>query len=277
MDPTHNHEQAEIARVEAERAEYKKTAKQIVTRLFQDVLSNDELIKRAQCADQTEFVTPAQMQVRAKDNPTEPDVDGFIQIDLTDTEVRRHSVITHSKSRAETLHTLLHESVHLMSPRPTLISNPMDEPGDEKFSDYLGAIRYERFRRNKKVDIRSLADKPNAQALFWEAVTDWLAEEGLENELSPEEIDEIADGGYYERHWIYYLVRKSPNKPELIKAIKEAYTQGNEDPLLWILQKQSQTTDNSLYEKMLDIMGRPRTETDRVDDWMKIIDQYFKK
>ena len=153
-----------------------------------------------------------------------------------------------------------------MSPESVFVTNPIAEPDEETFSDYLGGLRLERNRQTKRVDPMSVPDNAAPQALFWEAITDWIAEFSLGDELSREEQEEIATSGYFERHWIGYLVRKSPDNVELVRAMKESYATGYDDALRGCLQKQLRAQDDHFYDELLKIIGRRRTDGKRVDD-----------
>lgn len=271
-----NHEIEIIASAEAEKAEYTKIVRQTLQDVFSDILDSAELEKRLQRINNVQFVTPEKMEEIAKSNPKDAGASGLIRYEVGETEVKRIPVVVTAPSRAETLHTLLHESVHLMTPDPALTYDPMREPDEQYFSDYLGAYSFNRRRSDESVDHRSLLETPqrhNERFMFWEAVTDWIAEHA--GALKPEELTEIEESGYFERHWIYYLVQQCPDRDGLIKAIKESYVQGNEDPLRWFLQKQTGTQDDQMYDELLHIMGKPRQDASRVDEWMSIVNKYF--
>ena len=274
----YNPERARQERIEAERTEYKAIAMRVLTDLFVDVLDKGELEKRLALVDGVKFVTQSQMDVLAKENPTEAGADGLIQYEVGKTSVRRIPIVLHSSSRADTLHTLMHEATHLMTPDSTFVHDPMAEPGEENFNDYLGGLHFERNRRTKEVDLlASRVDEDTAShALFWEATTDWIAEFGLIDDLTDLEKEEIGTAGYFERHWIGYLIRKSPNPSELLQAVKESYVTGNEDPLRWCLHRQLNTQDDKFFDELLKIIGRDRMDEKRVDDWIQTVDESFK-
>jgi len=262
--------------IEAERAELKVIARRVLTRLFQDALEVDELEKRLAFVDQVHFVTQAQMDAIAENNPQDAGADGLIQYEVSESGVRRIPVVLHAPSRAETLHTLVHEGTHLMTPEPALVINPMAEPGEETFSDHLGGLRLDRNRITKQLDPMSIDIDTPSRFLFWEAITDFLSEFGLVDEMSDEEQEEIETSGYFERYWIGYLVRKSPDPSGLIEAIQMSYVTGSEDPLRWCLQKQIGVQNDLFYDGLLRIIGRDRMDEKRVDDWMKVVDETFR-
>ena len=271
-----SHQGEVIAQIEAERIEYKEIVRRALHNVFKDVLDSAELKKRLELIDRVEFVTAEQMEEIAKANPKEAGALGFIRYEVTNTEIKRYPVVMIESSRVETLHTLLHESVHLMTPEATPVFDSMREVEDQYFSDYLGAYRFNRLRDDKSLDKRSLLNtipQHNARMMFWEAVTDWIAVSA--GALTSQELDEIAESGYFERYWIDYLVQQCSNKSGLIDALKESYVQGNEDSFRWFLQNQTGTKDDEMYDELLTIMGRARQEVGRVDDWMAIVNIYF--
>ena len=272
----YNPDHTQQEHIEVERTEYKTIARRVLRDLFENILEVPELEQKLTSFDDVKIVTRAQMDAIAANHPRDAGADGLIHYEVSDTEVRRSVVVLHSSSWAETLHTLTHEGVHLLSPEPGLVYDPMAEPGEEVFSDYVGALRFERSRQTKEIDPLSIQSAFNSSFLFWEAVTDWLAELALAEELTEPQLEEIADSGYFERHWIHYLVRKSPDTTELIHAIKESYTSGSTDSFRWCLQKQLRVQNDRLYDSLLHIMGRNRTDEKRVDDWMTLVDSAFK-
>lgn len=272
----YNPERAQQERIEAERMEYKIISRRVLNDLFKDVLDARELERRLMLVDRVKFVTHDQMDVIAKSNPQDAGADGLIQYEVSESEVRRLPIVLHSSSRVETLHTLVHEGTHLMTPEPVLVTNIIAEPDEETFSDYVGGFRFERNRKTKQIDLMSIHKDTPARFLFWESVTDWIAEFGLESEMSDQEKEELAMSGYFERHWIDYLMRKSPDAPGLIQAIKESYAAGSEDSLRWCLQKQLDVQDDHFYDALIKIIGRDRTDEKRVDDWMQVVDDAFK-
>ncbi len=274
--PSHEHERT--AEIEAKQTEYKEIVQHTLRDVFSNVLDSAELERRLKLIDKVEFVTPEQMEKIAKTNPKDAGASGLLRYEVTDTEVKRYPVVVLDPSRAETLHTLLHESVHLMSPESVPVFDPMREPEEQAFSDYVGAYRFDRLRSDKSFDHRSLLEttkQHNEHFMFWEVVTDWVATNT--DALTPEELQEIAHSSYFERDFIYYLVREYPDSDELIKALKESYVQGSEDPVRWFLQKLTDTKDDQMYDELLEIIGKPRQDTSRVDDWMAVVDRYFKK
>lgn len=275
-NPSHEHET--IARIEAEKTEYKKVVRQTLQDVFSDVLDNTELEKRLSLIDSVEFVTPEQMEEIAKANPKDAGAAGLIRYEVSDTEVKRIPVVMIDPSRAETLHTLLHESVHLMSPPSVPVFDPMREPDDQTFSDYLGAYRFERLRSDKSLDHQSLLEttkRHNERFMFWEAVTDWMAADA--GALNIQELKEIEESGYFERHWIRYAVQQCPDVDGLVKALKESYVYGDEGYLIGFLRNQTGTQDDQMYDELLRIIGEARREPGRVDDWMTAVNKYFKK
>lgn len=272
-----NLDHVQVEHIEVERAEYKAIVRRALTDLFQDVLGESELEQRLAMVDEVTFVTRAQMDAIAKNNPREAGADGLIQYDVSDTGVRRIPVVLHTASRVATLHTLLHEVTHLMTPKSVIVSNPIAEVSEGTFSDYLGALWFQRDIQTKEIDFMSLTPDAPSRFLFWEAVTDWLAETGLGNEITEQEREEIATSGYFERHWIDYLLRQSPDPSALIKAIKESYTTGTEDPFRWCLHEQIGINNDDFYDELLKITGRKRTDETRVDDWISTVDAGFKK
>lgn len=272
--PSFEHEAT--ARSEAERMEYKKIVRDTLSNVFGDVLDGAELNKRLQAVDNVQFITPEQMEEIAKTNPKDAGASGLIRYEVGETEVRRIPVVTTAPSRAETLHTLLHESVHLMTPPSVPVFDLMRDEDEQYFSDHVGAYRFNRLRSDKSLDHRSLLEtiqRHNERFMFWEAVTDWVATET--DALTEDELKEIEESGYFERHWIYYLVKQCPNSDGLIKAIKESYVQGNEDPLRWFLQSQTGTQDDQMYDELLHIMSKSRKDASCVDEWMSAVNRYF--
>lgn len=272
--PSYEHETA--AQFEAEKMEYMKIVRDTLHGVFGDVLDSTELDKRLQAIDNVQFVSPEQMEEIAKANPKDAGASGLIRYEVGETEVKRIPVVITAPSRAETLHTLLHESVHLMTPPSVPVYDPMREDDEQYFSDYVGAYCFNRLRSDKSLDHRSLLETPqrhNERFMFWEAVTDWIATET--DALTSEELKEIEESGYFERHWIYYLVKQCPDGDGLIKAIKESYVQGNEDPLRWFLQSQTGTQGDQMYDELLRIIGKPRQDSGRVDEWMSAVNRNF--
>lgn len=141
--------------------------------------------------------------------------------------------------------------------------------------------RFERFRGGThSVDLDSIpsiqeVDYHNQRSLFWEAVTDWIAAD--DKVFSDEELKEIANSGYFERHMINYLWTQCPDERGLFKALKESYVQGSEAPLHWFLQKLTETQDNQMYDQLLEIMGRARKDPTRIKDWKAAVNKYFQK
>ncbi|MDP2631382.1 MAG: hypothetical protein Q8P30_01270 [Candidatus Uhrbacteria bacterium] len=272
-----NKERAEGSAIERERSEFTAIVRRTVKEFFSDVLSDDEVSRRLTEMRAVEFLTQEQMEEVAQKNPKEAGADGFIRYEVSANSVSKYPVVLHSESRAETLHTLAHEATHLISPESVFVTNPTKEPDKQTFSDYLGGIEFERDRLTKEVDPMSVIyDNPRGRALFWESITDWIAQSCLDEVLSQEEKDEIATGGYFERHWIDYLVNESTDRDGLIRAIKESYATGYEDPLIIWFREHSQTHDDEMYNALISIINRPRTEEDRVDDWMSVVDGNFK-
>lgn len=275
-NPSYEHET--IARIEAEKTEYKKVVRQTLQDVFSDVLDSTELEKRLNLIDSVEFVTPEQMEEIAKANPKDAGATGLIRYEVSDTEVKRIPVVMIDPSRAETLHTLLHESVHLMSPLSVPVFDPMRELDDRYFSDYVGAYRFNRLMSDKSLDHRSLletAKRHNERFMFWEAVTDWMAADA--GALNAKELEEIEETGYFERHWIRYAVQQCPDVSGLVKALKESYVQGDEGYLIGFLRNQTGTQDDQMYNELLRIIGEARREPGRIDDWMTAVNKYFKK
>ena len=65
-------------------------------------------------------------------------------------------------------------------------------------------------------------DDYEARVLFWEAVTDWNADESLDQELSEEEKYEVEVSGYPERYFIHYLVNNCPDRDGLVRVLRQA-------------------------------------------------------
>lgn len=276
-----NYKHETAVQFEAEKTEYKTIAQRELRDIFSDVLEGTELESRLQVIDNVQFVTPEQMDEIAKANPKDAGADGLIRYMVSETEVNRVPIVMMGQSRANNLHTLLHESVHLMSPKPALVTNPSKDPDEQTFSDYVGAYRFERFRGGThSVDLDSVpsiqeVEYHNQRSLFWEAVTDWIAAD--DKVFSDEELKEIENSGYFERHMINYLWTQCPDEQGLFKALKESYVQGSEAPLHWFLQKLTGTQDNQMYDQLLEIMGRAKKDPTRIEDWKAAVNNYFQK
>jgi len=279
-NPSHEHER--IAKIEAEKAEYKKIVRQTFQDVFGDVLDSTELEKKLKHIDDVRFVTPGQMEEIAKANPKDAGALGLIRYEVSDTEVKRYPIVMIGTSRAETLHTLLHESTHLMSPEPDFTTHPMRKLDEQTFTDYVGAYKFQRFTGgDKSVDLDSVpsvfgeTEYHNQRFMFWEAVTDWIAAD--DKVFSDEELKEIENSGYFERHLINYLWAQCPDDQGLFRALRESYVQGSEAPLHWFLQKLTETQDNQMYDQLLEIMGRIKKDHTQVDDWKAVVNKYFHK
>lgn len=273
-----NHEYEMAAKTEAEQTEYKKIVRETLQDIFGDVLDGAELEKRLQQINDVQFVTPEQMDEIAKNNPKDAGASGLIRYEIGETEVKRIPIVMTEPSRAETLHTLLHESVHLMTPPPVPVYDPMRENDKQYFSDYIGAYSFNRLKSDKSLDHMSFLEtvqRHNELFIFWEAVTDWIATES--GALTNEELKEVEESGYFERHWIYYLVKQCSNGDILTKAIKESYVQGNDDSLRRFLQIQTGTEDDRMYDELLHIIGKSRKKDaiHVVDEWMSVVNKYF--
>lgn len=274
-NPSNEHER--IARIEAEKVEYKKIVRKTLQDVFGDVLDSAELEKRLSCIGNVVFVTAEQMDEIAKSNPKDAGASGLIRYEVGETEVRRIPVVMTTPSRAETLHTLLHESVHLMTPPSVPVFDPMREDDEQYFSDYVGAYRFNRLKSDKTLDHRSLLEttqRHNEHFMFWEAVTDWIAAD--DKIFNDEELKEIENSGYFERHMINYLWAQCPDDQGLFRSLRESYVQDSEDQLRWFLQKQTGTQDDQMFDQLLSIMGRKKKDSTQVEDWKTVVNKYFK-
>ncbi len=280
MSSHDNPAEREIARIEAERVEFKKTAERTLRGLFADVLPSEVLESRLSVLRKTVFVTRQELDRMGEENPKEDGADGLIRYQVDGHEVRRSAVVLHSASRAETLHTLLHEGSHLMAPESYVAVDYMRDEDEQVYSVYLGPLRHSRFVKTGEVDPLSVdfRHKPAQRALFWEAVTDWLADEALKDILTEKEKEEVSTSGYLERHYIQYLVDHAPDRPTLVRAVNEAYATGSEDPFRLAMEKLSGTKDDVFYEELLDVLkiGIDRWE-ERIEKWMEVVDTYFAK
>lgn len=187
----------EAQRIEVERSEMKQLAERLLRSAFADVLPPEDLERRLQTISDTQFVLEKDFERLAQQYPNEVDAAGVMRVEVHGQDVRRYAVVKQTDSRADTLHTLAHEATHLMAPESHRVFNPMDEGEDEQvYSVYIGPLCHDRFVHNGKVDPMSIYfDKPAQRALFWEAVTDWHADEVLRDVLSDEEKKEVETGG----------------------------------------------------------------------------------
>lgn len=279
-NPSYEHERT--AEIEAEKTEYKEIAQRELRDIFSDVLDSAELENRLKDIGNIQFVTPEQMDEIAKTNPKDAGADGLIRYEISDTEVKRVPIVMMGQSRANTLHTLLHESVHLMTPKPTFApDDTMRNLDEQTFYDYTGGYRFQRFRGGAHaVDLDSIPsvfeeiEYHNQRSLFWEAVTDWIATD--DKIFTDEELKEIENSGYFERHMVNYLWAQCPNDQGFFRALKESYVQGSEDPLLRFLQEQTGAKDNQMYEQLLNIIGREKKDATQLEDWKAVVNKYFK-
>ncbi|HBR80139.1 TPA: hypothetical protein DEA21_00585 [Candidatus Uhrbacteria bacterium] len=272
------HENEMAVKVEAEKIEYKTIARREIREIFSDVLESTELEKRLQEIDNVRLVTPEQMDEIAKTNLKDAGAEGLIRYEIKGAKVRRVPIVMMGHSRANTLHTFLHESVHLMSP-PALLSplNHLLEPDEQTFSDFVGGYMFERLVADNSLDyskILGTVQDHNQQMLFWEAITDWLAAD--DKVFNDEELKEIENSGYFERHMINYLWEQCPDSQVFFRALKESYVQGDATPLKRFLQKITETQDDQMYDQMLEIMGRGKKDSTQISDWKAMVKKYFK-
>ncbi len=279
MSERRSPELMEMQRIEAERSEMKRTTERLLREAFTGILSEEELEHRLKAVADTVFVNEQDFDRLLEEHPDEADAAGVMRVEVKDGKIRRYAVVKQA-TRAEQLHSLAHETTHLMAPDSYFVTKIwQDDDADKTYSVYIGPLRHERFVENGKVDPLSmeLADrKPRQRILFWEAVTDWHADELLRNELTDEEKEEIETTGYLERQYISYLIDQSPDREELIKAIRTTYAEGNEDPFRWALHKITDRKDDQMYEALLDVLKIPLEQwEERVDLWMGVVQKYF--
>lgn len=273
-----NPESQEAQRIESERSEMKKLIEGLLRVAFAEVLPPEDLNRRLKAIADTRFVSEQDFVRLAEEHPNEADADGIMRTEVYGQNVRRYAVVKQSVSRAETLHTFAHEATHLMAPESNRVADPMRESEDEQvYAVYLGPLLHYRFVHSGEVDPISVRfDRPAQRALFWEAVTDWQADDVLRGELSSEEKQEIATGGYIERHYIAYLIDRAPDRERIIHAIRKAYATGEEDPFIFALRKMTDRQDDALYERLLDVLQMdPNDWEARVEKWMGTVNEYF--
>ncbi len=276
-----NSEHKTTAEIEIQQTEYKIIARRELRDIFSDVLESAELEKRLLDINNIQFVTPERMTEIAKTNPKDAGADGLMRLEVSETEVKRVPIVMMGSSRANTLHTLLHESVHLMTPKPVFVPHdPMRKLDMQTFYDYVGGYKFKRFRdETNSVDLSSVpsvfeeVEYHNQRFLFWEAVTDWIAAD--DKVFSDEELKEIENSGYFERHMINYLWAQCPDDQGLFRALKASCVQGSEDPLRLFLLKLKKTQDNQMYDQLLKIIGRTKKNHARIDDWKAVVNKYF--
>ena len=279
MIKTTNPEQVEAMRVEAERSELRQKTERLLRDGFGDVLSVDQLELRLEDVRRMKIVDEVEYERLQTERPNMPDTDGFIILEKNGDRLDQTPVVKDSESRADKIRTAMHEAVHVMAPTPVLIANPGEDPSTWNYSSYLGAISFERYSNTLEVDTLSIIDtKPVQRGLFWEAITDWLTDEMLKDELTDEEKEEVDTGGYIERHYIHYLVNKVSDRSAFVLAIKKAYTEGNEDQFRWHLHELTGRSDDAMYNELLDVLAMDfkKDWEARVDAWMEVVSKYLK-
>ena len=261
-----------------ERKEMKLLAQRLLRTAFEGVLEGENLERRLSMIEETRFFSPEEFASRVEEHPEEADADGIMHMEVVGREVRRFAIVKEG-TRAETLHTLLHEGTHLMAPESHVVTDYMREADDQVHSVYLGALRYDRVIKTGEVDPLSVRfDRVQARHLFWESITDWHADELLRDELSETERDEIATGGYIERHYIEHLINTVLERGAFIEAIRKAYATGSEDPFYWEMQRISGRKDDAFYEELLNVLSMPLNDDtweQRLDAWMATVKKYL--
>ncbi|MEK7620717.1 MAG: hypothetical protein AAB413_05805 [Patescibacteria group bacterium] len=271
-------ESLEARRIETEWSEMKLQVMKQLRVAFADVLPPEDLERRLETISDTQFVSAQDFERLTEQYPNEADADGVMRIEVHGQNVRRYAVVKQTASRADTLHTFAHEATHLMAPESNRVADPMREGEDEQvYSVYLGPLRHERFVYNGKVDPMSVYfDKPKQRALFWEAVTDWHADEMLGDVLSDDEKKEVETGGYLERHYISYLIDHAPDREQIIREIRQAYATGEEGTFIFALRELTNRRDDNFYEELLDVLKLDPTDWEtRIDKWMETVNKYF--
>ncbi len=274
----HPPEVIEAMRLEAERTEMKQLAHRLLREAFVDVLPSEDFDRRLAQLNDTRFVSDEEYNQLVQEHPDEADAEGIMRVEVQGKNVRRYAVVRQRASRAENLHTLMHEGTHLMAPESHLVFDPMRDEEDQVYSVYLGAVRADRFVRTGEVDPLSIPwDRPKGRGLFWEAFTDWNALEVLADQLTPAEQEGLSTSGYVERHYLAYLVDHVPNRAELVRALREANVQGSEDPLRRYFYALTGQNDDTMYEELLDVLAIPMDEDNwerRSEAWMAVVDKY---
>lgn len=264
--------------IERERSQMLKTVSRLSREAFIGILPQGDLEQRLEEILKIQFLSEKEFGLLAQQNSMYLDADGVIMYEVNGQDVRRYAVVKQTDSRADTLHTLAHEVTHLMAPESHRVTDPTREGEDEQvFSVYSGPLRYERFVHNGKVDPMSVIfDRPKQRALFWEAVTDWHADEMLIDTLTDEEKKKVETGGYFERHYIAFLVDHASDREEIIRAIRRAYATGDESPFIFALEKLTGRQDNHLYEELLDVLKLdPNDWQTRIEKWIETVKRYF--
>jgi hypothetical protein len=277
-----NPERAEAVRIETERSEIRAQVEQCLRESFAGVLEEDELERRLEevrnmkIVGENEFARLWSMNNHTDDGGCE----GFIVIDVGVADrVTQYPIVMDVGLKAETLHIATHEGVHLMAPRPNVVADPMEEDSSEwKISSALGALYFERDRKTLKPDWQSIMfTKPKERTLFWEAMTDWLADDILKDVLADDEKQKLETTGYVEKLYIHHLISRLPNKDAFRLAVRQAYADGNEDVFRGYLQKLTGRTDDAMYEELLDVLKIDFMTQwkERMDAWMRVVAKYL--
>lgn len=270
-------QKSEMFEIEAERSEMKRIVMRALREAFTGILAAEVLDERIRVIDDTQFLTEEEFAEAARQHPNEAEADGIMRVEVNQGIVRRYAVVKHT-TRAATLHTLAHEATHLLAPESNVVFNPMREnEGVQVYSVYLGPLWHNRFVVNGEPDPQSIYfDKPAQRALFWEAVTDWNADDVVKDEFDDREKEEVKTSGYVERHYIAYLVDHAPDRDQMVQALRLGLTSGSEDEFRWALQKITRRADDQLYEDLLDVLGHEEADWEgRVDLWMQTVNSYF--
>lgn len=276
MTEGYSPERIEAQRIESERSEMTGLARRLMSEAFADILPPEELEARLQTIADTKYVSEQELERLAAEHPNEADADGIMRVELVGMWTRRYAVVKHGASRAETLHTLAHESTHLMAPNGNRVQDWMREEDEQTYSVFLGPLRSERFIKDGKIDRMSIMfARPALRVLFWEAVTDWHADEVLRDTLSEDEKNETDLSGYLERQYIGHLVDQVPDREAFVKAIRTAYAEGSEDPFRIAMEKVSGRKDDQFYDELLDVLKiKPENWEERIVAWMATVKKY---